>query len=93
LGYTALYRGDIEQAVSFLKEALALSKRWEDKVSLALCLAGFAAVAVVHGNVNDSALLFGAMDSQVQRLIADGHILDSPLSPHNRRKLERYQEL
>jgi predicted ATPase/class 3 adenylate cyclase len=93
LGYTVLYRGDDRQAASFFKEALTLSREWGDKVTLVCCLAGFAAVIAARGCAEESALLFGAMDSQVQVLLADGNTFEALFPPPDRRELDRYQAL
>jgi hypothetical protein len=38
-------------------------------------------------------LIFGAVDSQVQLLLADGNMLESLFPPADRRELDRYQAL
>jgi tetratricopeptide (TPR) repeat protein len=93
LGYSVLYRGDHRQAASFFKEAMTLSKEWEDKEYMVFCLAGFAAVIAARGGVEEATLLFGAVDSQIQVLLSDGNTLESLFPPADRRELDRYQAL
>lgn len=93
LGYTVLHSGDGLQAVSFFKEALALSWEWEDKEALIQCLAGFAAVFAFRKNAETSVLLYGALDSQVQKFIAEGNRFEVLFEPVDRRELDRYQSL
>jgi tetratricopeptide (TPR) repeat protein len=93
LGYAVLYRGDRKQAVSFFKEALTLSKERENKEQLVVCLAGFAAVAAVQGDAENSTLLYGAVESLVQTSLAEGTKLESLFSPSDCRELDHYQGL
>jgi non-specific serine/threonine protein kinase len=93
LGYTVLYQSNEQQAVSYFKEALTLSRELNRKATLAHCLAGFAAVIALRGDAEDAALLYGAVDSQFQVLLAEGNRLNALIEPVDRKELERYQAL
>jgi hypothetical protein len=54
--------------VSSSKEALELDRKRDRPTELVLCLAGIAAVAAVRGKAEESALLYGAVDSMIQKL-------------------------
>ncbi len=91
LGYTVLYRGDDEQAVTFFTQALSLSRELDRKMRVIDCLAGFAAVAAARGKVEAAARLYGAADSHYRELLSEGETIDALIAPVDRREFERYQ--
>jgi len=93
LGYSALFQGDDRMAISSFKEALSTSQEWDSIIGQTHCLAGFAAVAAVRGEAETAAILYGAMDAQIQKLIADGKRLDNLIAPVDRLQIDHYQLL
>jgi tetratricopeptide (TPR) repeat protein len=93
LGYTVLYRGDDEQALTLFTQALSLSKELDRKMRVIDCLAGFAAVAAARGKAEAAARLYGAAEAQYQGLLTEGKTLDSLIDPVDRREFERYQAI
>ena len=47
----------------------------------------------VRKNTETSVLLYGALDSQVQKIIAEGNKFEVLFEPVDRRELDRYQSL
>jgi len=93
LGYAVLHQDKKQEAANHFKEALALCRELDYKISVVHCLAGFAAVAAVQGNGQESALLFGAADSQFQALLAEGKDPNSLMDPIDQKEFEYYQAL
>jgi predicted ATPase/class 3 adenylate cyclase len=91
LGYTVLYQGDDEQAVSFFTQALSLSRELDNKRAVIECLAGFAAVAAAREKTEAAARLYGAAEAQFQGLLVEGKTIDSLIEPVDRKEFERYQ--
>jgi hypothetical protein len=63
LGWAALMRGDLEQAVALHRESLALSRQLGDKLVGAEALEGLACSASARGEAERVSRLFGAAEA------------------------------
>src|SRR4030067_3017040 len=63
LGHLALRRGEAERATALFKESLLLNREVDHRQGVASCLAAFAKVAAVSGNMIRAAQLSGASDA------------------------------
>src|SRR5262249_4802636 len=67
LGRLAVTQGRLEESQALLAEALDLSLTSQNTRNVALCLAGFAALALARGDLERSALLAGAAQGLLER--------------------------
>jgi len=93
LGYSVLHQNKKQQAITYFKDALELSRNLNYPASLVHCLASFAADFALQGNGKESALLFGAVNAHVQSLIAEGENLNSLIEPIDQKEFEYFQAL
>jgi len=63
LGHLALRKGEAERATALFKESLLLNREVDHRQGVASCLAAFAKVAAVSGNMIRAAQLSGASDA------------------------------
>jgi DNA-binding CsgD family transcriptional regulator/tetratricopeptide (TPR) repeat protein len=62
LGHTCLHLGDVERAHALFSESLATHQAQQDRLGMAECLIGFAAMAIVRGLPAAGARLLAAAD-------------------------------
>jgi hypothetical protein len=67
LGRLAVKQGRLEEGQALLAEALELSLRSQNTRNVALCLAGFAELALAQGDLEPSALMAGAAQGLLER--------------------------
>jgi hypothetical protein len=67
LGRLAVERGRLEEGQALLAEALDLSLTSQNTRNVALCLAGFARLALAHGDPERAALIAGAAEGLLKR--------------------------
>jgi hypothetical protein len=67
LGRLAVKQGRLEESQALLAKALELSVRSQNTRNVALCLAGFAELALAQGDVKRSALMAGAAQGLLAR--------------------------
>ncbi|HSH83440.1 MAG TPA: DUF4062 domain-containing protein [Herpetosiphonaceae bacterium] len=63
LGHAMLYKHDYQRAQHLLEEGLAMSTTTGDQLNLAECMEGLANLAIVHGQFDRGARLFGAAEA------------------------------
>jgi non-specific serine/threonine protein kinase len=68
LGVLRVLRGEIDKAAEVLDEALSLSKRSHNIRSMTLGMSGFIWLAAAEGDLEQAALLTGAIDGLRQRI-------------------------
>lgn len=82
LGYTALYRQDPSTAYALFKESLKIQQEAGNKQGIAECLFGLASVAVMKGQLEHAAQLFGAGQALID-------LVGAPLAPADQADCDR----
>jgi non-specific serine/threonine protein kinase len=69
LGYTARYRGDLEEAEHKCRQSLELNMKLGHKQGVAACITGFACIALDRGEANIAVQLFAAVETQLEKIL------------------------
>jgi tetratricopeptide (TPR) repeat protein len=85
LAWVALHGGDYRRAKALFQESLSLCKEDDNTPGMILCLAGFAGVLGMTGNLGQAARLLGAVESLYERVGGGGR-----MHPSDQKEFDHY---